>query len=122
MSFDSITEAQCFYFTNIIPQNPKLNRGQWKALEDHIRNEALATDSILIITGGFSFNSGVLLKNIYIPDSVFKIIYDYKSDKTEFFIVPNAEITDYKSYLTSEFIIANVDFKNIIKKIRTTTK
>ncbi len=119
MSFDSIAEAQCFYFTNIIPQNPKLNRGQWKALEDHIRNEALATDSILIITGGFSFNSGKVLKNIYIPDSIFKIIYDYKTDISEFFIVPNSEIVDYKTYSNSEFIISNVDFKKIIKKIRT---
>jgi len=122
MSYDSIAEAQCFYFTNIIPQNPKLNRGQWKALEDHIRNEALETDSILIITGGFSFNNGVVIKNIYVPDSIFKIIYDYKTGAIESFIVPNNDILSYKTYLTERFILANVDFKKIINKVKTTFK
>ncbi|MDD5570364.1 MAG: DNA/RNA non-specific endonuclease [Bacteroidales bacterium] len=118
MSYDQTAEMQCFYFTNIVPQNSKLNRGQWKALEEYVRNKTLNTDSVLIITGAFSFTKGIKLNNIFVPDSLFKIIYNYKTGKIETYIMPNKEVGNYMAYLSTRSIIANVDFKKIILQLK----
>ncbi|MEG1544538.1 MAG: DNA/RNA non-specific endonuclease [Tannerellaceae bacterium] len=42
---------ESFYFSNICPQQPGLNRGVWKALEEQSRLWALDGNSMLIVTG-----------------------------------------------------------------------
>ena len=48
---------ESFYFSNMCPQHPQLNRRGWKNLEEKIRNWAIA-DSAIIIT-----DVDLLLKN-----------------------------------------------------------
>jgi len=42
---------ESFYYTNMAPQYPGLNRGQWKALEDWTRMLAVENDSVHVQAG-----------------------------------------------------------------------
>jgi len=42
---------ESFYYTNMAPQYPGLNRGQWKALEDWTRALAVENDSVHVQAG-----------------------------------------------------------------------
>jgi endonuclease G len=42
---------ESFYYTNMAPQYPGLNRGQWKALEDWTRMLAVENDSVHVRAG-----------------------------------------------------------------------
>lgn len=63
LGFDSVSLRESFYMTNIAPQDPSKNRGQWKQLESHGRSLALKYDSIEVITGV-----------IFVTDSLYEII------------------------------------------------
>ena len=43
--------AESFYFTNMAPQYPGLNRGQWKNLEEWTRILAVENDSVIVKAG-----------------------------------------------------------------------
>ena len=45
-------EEECFYFSNMVPQLPELNRVTWKNLEVWCRNEVTATGHTLVIVCG----------------------------------------------------------------------
>ena len=42
---------ESFYFSNMCPQHPQLNRRGWKNLEEKIRDWAVADSAIIIICG-----------------------------------------------------------------------
>lgn len=63
---------ESFYFTNMAPQYPGLNRGQWKALEDHTRDLAIEKDSVQIFAGCVG-NAGKI-KQLTIPTHCWKVI------------------------------------------------
>jgi endonuclease G len=106
-------EKESFLFTNVVPQNHKLNIGQWKELENHVRREALDSDSLLIITGCFGFETKII--TTYIPENLFKIIYNYTTKTTEIYIIPNKEIGDYTKYLVKNGSVPGINLKDLIK-------
>jgi endonuclease G len=81
--YDLNIELECFYFTNICPQNPVHNRGIWEHLENQVRLWTLHKDSLLIITGPIIGDSCKTIgkNNITVPDAFFKIVFDFKDTK-----------------------------------------
>ncbi|MEG1575070.1 MAG: DNA/RNA non-specific endonuclease [Bacteroidales bacterium] len=73
-SRDAMKES--FYFTNICPQKPGLNRGSWKKLEETLRQWAQRDSAIVIICGPIidpkSNNLGET--KIAIPKAFFKVV------------------------------------------------
>jgi DNA/RNA endonuclease G (NUC1) len=74
--------AQSFYYSNIAPQLPILNRGSWKKLEAYARKLAKAYDSVLV------WGSSVALADKYIgsvavPDYCWKVLYIKKLNRIE---------------------------------------
>ena len=65
--------AESFYFTNMVPQYPGLNRGQWKALEDYTRKLALEYDSVFVQTGCVGEVKKV--KSLSVPTHCWKIVH-----------------------------------------------
>lgn len=65
-----------FYYTNIFPQIPSLNRTIWFDLERYCENLTKGNKNELFIIAGpiFGDNYSILNDNIAIPDSCFKII------------------------------------------------
>jgi len=73
-SFDA--EKSVFYLTNIAPQFPSFNRGQWEHLEAYTRNLSMKYDSLIVITGiVFDSYQQSIGDGVYVPNYFFKIIF-----------------------------------------------
>lgn len=51
MSWSKNAMKESFYFTNMCPQAPNLNRGIWKSLEDKTRDWAVRDSALIVICG-----------------------------------------------------------------------
>lgn len=93
---------ESFYFSNICPQVPALNRGLWKTLEEQSRIWAIKHGSLMIVTGPvIEEDLKRLGKNrVAIPKRFYKVI---------------STISDNK-YQGIGFIMDNKDNKNILLK------
>jgi len=83
-----------FFLTNVIPQEPNLNRGIWLKLEDYCKNLAQKQNKqLFIVAGGLYSNNPQKINNkIAIPDSCWKIILILDSGKTINDIDTNTQI------------------------------
>ena len=84
----NITSMQeSFYFTNMAPQYPGLNRGQWKSLEEWTREQALIHDSIKVSAGCVGNKQKV--KTITVPTYCWKVVRIVKNNTLIGFVFPN---------------------------------
>ena len=63
---------ESFYFTNMAPQTPGLNRGQWKTLEEWTRYLATQHDSVYVRAGCVGESRRV--QRLAVPTHCWKII------------------------------------------------
>jgi endonuclease G, mitochondrial len=77
--------AESFFFTNMAPQYPGLNRGQWKNLEEWTRVLAVENDSVHIQAGCVGEASRI--KRVAVPTHCWKVIR-FKN-QTEAYVFPN---------------------------------
>lgn len=77
-AWDLIAIKECFYMTNICPQDPKLNRGVWKSIEEYERKLTLQYDSIYSTTGVIF--EGYKCSGLNIPTYFYKILFYYVGD------------------------------------------
>jgi endonuclease G len=75
---DSTAMVESFYYSNITPQLPDLNRGIWKQLEEYTRTLDKENDSILVWCGSVVVEKNYIGR-IAVPDYCWKIIYIKKS-------------------------------------------
>jgi endonuclease G len=77
-----------FLMTNMTPQNPKLNRGPWKKLENAVRSDVTRSgDKAIVVTGAF-YAGGVPILPVPVPSGYFKIVY-IKNQKPYAFYADN---------------------------------
>jgi endonuclease G len=82
-----------FLMSNIYPQEPDLNQGPWKQLEDYCRGLCLNNNKELYVIAGGVFSTGnELEKDIAIPDSCYKIIVILRRYETLLAITENTEV------------------------------
>lgn len=76
MKWSPVAMNESFYFSNMCPQHPQLNRRGWKKLEDKIRNWAVADSAIIIICGPvIKKQPKTIGKNkVVVPQQFFKVI------------------------------------------------
>jgi endonuclease G len=79
--------AESFYFTNMAPQYPGLNRGQWKALEDYTRKLVIEHDSVFVQTG--CVGEAKKVKSLSIPTHCWKIVHVRKINETTYYVFEN---------------------------------
>jgi endonuclease G len=77
--------AESFYFTNMAPQYPGLNRGQWKTLEERTRTLAIENDSVFVQAGCVGEVSRI--KRVAVPTHCWKVIR--VKNQTEAYVFPN---------------------------------
>lgn len=67
---------ESFYFSNMCPQHPQLNRRGWKNLEEKIRDWAIADSAIIIICGPIVAKQAKTIgKNkVVVPQQFFKVV------------------------------------------------
>lgn len=96
-SCSTVDETECWYFSNMVPQKPKLNRITWRALENYTRKLAATTNVKVTcgVIGSFGLMVGVDSKkvkhpsNISIPAKCWKrLVYN---GKTEYYVMPNTD-------------------------------
>ena len=84
---------QTFFYTNIVPQDPYLNDGLWKWLEDEAQRIALDADNAWIVTGCICSDPELWVtdyngKRVSVPTHFYKIVLTLKDDH-------NPETIDY---------------------------
>ena len=77
--------AESFYFTNMAPQYPGLNRGQWKNLEEWTRILAVENDSVIVKAG--CVGEAQKMNRVAVPTHCWKIIY--VKGQPEAYVFPN---------------------------------
>lgn len=78
---------QSFLMTNMTPQNPNLNRGRWKELEEGIRYAVRKSGIATHIVTGAIYSDNKKINNIPVPSYYYKIVY-YK-DSTDVYYTSN---------------------------------
>jgi len=79
--------SESFFYTNMAPQYPGLNRGLWKELEDMTRTLAIKNDSVFVKAD--CAGTGQHIKHLYVPTMCWKIITVKKTKQTYAYIFPN---------------------------------
>jgi endonuclease G, mitochondrial len=122
MSWSADAMKETFYYSNVSPQVPSFNRGEWKKLEEMVRSWAVEFDSVKIYTGPVFKD---IIKKIG-PDSVtvpgyyFKVIIEYSNSTYNGigFIFPNRKVVDpisnYAVSIDSVENFTNLDFYNYL--------
>jgi endonuclease G len=97
---DRVGMSESFYYSNMCPQTPALNRGEWKSLEEYTRIKANQSDSVLVWCGSVAVGTKHIGR-VAVPDYCWKIIfikklgtieaYSFKNDAS-----PSQPIESYK--------------------------
>jgi len=84
-------DSQSFLLSNMIPQDPNLNRNPWAAVESAVRSYA-RYQSVYVITGPLFEGAQIKRLNgrVLIPTHVFKLVYDPKRNAAGAYLVENA--------------------------------
>jgi endonuclease G len=84
---DVVSMTESFYFSNMTPQTPQLNRGDWKMVEELTRLEASQYDSVYIWTG--SVGEAKKIGALSVPTQCWKVLYIKKTKEWFAFLFNN---------------------------------
>ena len=119
MKWNRRAMEESFYLSNICPQNPNLNRGDWNDLEEKSRRWAKKHGAIYIACGPiYDTNRPKRIGNnkVAVPDAFYKVVLinDKKNPQAIGFIFPNkAGHKPLKKYIVSVDSVekrTNIDF------------
>lgn len=76
MKWSAEAMRQSFYFSNMCPQHPQLNRRSWKDLEEKIRDWAVADSALVIICGPITDKQPKTIghNRVAVPEQFFKVV------------------------------------------------
>jgi endonuclease G, mitochondrial len=119
---DSTAMVESFYYSNVAPQLPTLNRGIWKQLEEYTRKLVKENDSILVWCGSVTIEERYIGK-VAVPDYCWKIIYIKKSNVIKAYSFRNSDDLEaclhcFEVSIDSIQNMTGINFINI--EIRTT--
>ena len=93
MRGDKTTMAQCFYMTNMCPQDTKLNNDHWRVLEEKIHRWAKRDKRLMVYTGPIMGKNPMMIgknqANIAVPEAFFKVLYAPGQGRSIAFIYEN---------------------------------
>ena len=88
--------TECFYLSNMVPQDRGNNSGIWNEIENTVRGFACAEGSVFVVTGPILYvdKTRYLKSGIVIPTALYKVVYDETPpEKMIGFIVENRPMT-----------------------------
>ncbi len=110
---------ESFYFTNICPQNPNLNRGDWKDLEEKCRDLVAIYDHLYIVCGPILWGDEyetIGANRVVVPDAFYKVLLTDIAGEYQAvgFIFPNRvgshELSHYACTIDRVEEVAQIDF------------
>lgn len=84
---DYKTMKESFYYSNMMPQTPSLNRGDWKMVEELTKLESVKYDSVYVWAGGIG--EAKKLGTMSVPEYCWKVIYIKKTKEYFAFLFKN---------------------------------
>lgn len=111
--------SESYFYSNMSPQRPELNREGWAQLENKIRDWAVANEEILVVTGPVLHDSLPVIKGtntVSVPQLYYKIVVDYTMPEIKGigFIFPNGpcntNILAYAVSIDSIQKLTGIDF------------
>ena len=96
MRWDKTAMAQCFYMTNMCPQDHDLNGGAWRLLEEKIHRWGKRDKRLIIATGPIMGKSAKTTGKscaVAIPDAFYKVVYAPEQGRAIGFIYPNEPVS-----------------------------
>lgn len=84
MKWDEQAMRESFYLSNICPQNPNLNGGVWKDLEEQVRDLASQKGSIFVACGPIVTDASTTIgeNKVVVPQAFFKVLLQEEEDGT----------------------------------------
>ena len=125
MKWDEMAMRESFYMSNICPQAPNLNKGDWKELEEACRNwvqlhntTAYIACGPIVQTGKKSTRIGKSNK-ITVPDGFFKVVMKLgKQPAAVGFLFPNDDcnvpLESYAVPVDSVEVLTGIDFFHLL--------
>ena len=93
MRWDKTAMAQCFYMTNMCPQDTKLNNDHWRVLEEKVHRWAKRDKRLMVYTGPIMGKNPRMIgkdkQNIAVPEAFFKVVYAPEQGRAIAFIYDN---------------------------------
>lgn len=124
-----IALSESYFYSNMSPQLPELNREKWAELENFIRDYVLdKKEPVYIVTGPVLHDSLPTMQNedreneVSIPEMYYKVIIDNTGEEKRgiAFIIPNGNCTyPISSYATSIDVVerlTGIDFFSSLSK------
>lgn len=106
---DSVNGAdESFFYTNIVAQQEKNNRGIWRALEMRTRKSAVSYGEIYVLTGPAFVEQNYLPSGVKIPTHLWKVVLVPKTNEAFVFIIPNKS-----GYAASDIPTFNATFDQL---------
>ncbi len=93
-AFSHTAMSESFYLSNMIPQDPGLNRVKWAQLERYTRGMVKQKNGLYIITGPVITNSTktIGIDSVIVPTHVYKILYSPTDMTVIAFLMPNKKV------------------------------
>jgi len=100
--------SESYFYSNMSPQVPAMNRGAWAQLENQVREWAIDAEELIVVTGPIlKPNLPKVPQGSYrvsIPEAYYKIVLDINDEKSKAiaFVMPNKDVPyDLKLYAAS---------------------
>lgn len=83
MKWDEQVMRESFYLSNICPQNPNLNGGVWKDLEEQVRELASQKGKIFVICGPIVNDTSKTIgeNKVVVPQAFFKVLLQEENNE-----------------------------------------
>ncbi len=124
-----IALSESYFYSNMSPQLPELNREKWAELENFIRDYVLETkEPVYVVTGPVLKDSLKTMQNkdreneVSIPDMYYKVILDNSGEEKRgvAFLIPNGNcsypITSYATSIDVVERLTGIDFYSNLTK------
>jgi len=118
--------SESYFYSNMAPQLPELNRERWAELENSIREYVIENKTqVYVVTGGILNDSLPFMQNegrqndVSIPNYFYKVILDKSNQKSIGFIMPNGNCNyPVMSYAISIDSVESLTGINFFSKIK----
>ena len=100
MTGNSVAMSESFLLSNMSPQTTSLNSGQWRMLEEAVRDWVDDSKMLCVVTGPvFKDNIGTIgVNKITVPGYFYKVVFDPSNNKMIGFVLPNARKVPKRYY------------------------
>jgi endonuclease G len=118
---DVKSQYDSFTLANMVPQDPKNNRGVWEGIESAVRRLTEQRGELYVITGPLFVGASVRQLNgrVVVPTHIYKLVYDLKRNEGAAYLMKNVDTMDVQQLSVEEIgNMAGFDFLPAIRSAR----